>query len=81
MTNMSGRKLAACLGISSRKIGRLERAGLLVRQPNGTFDQQATVQGLLKYFMEREVWAFHQLARHRIFDERTGDVCEPPHQR
>lgn len=31
--------------------------------------------------MVRERWAFQQLRIHRIFDEQTGDVFEPPHQR
>ena len=79
--NVSGNKLAEFLGISARTIGRLERAGVLERQRNGTFTLQSSVQGLLSHLMVRERWAFQQLARFRIFDERTGDVFEPRRHR
>jgi len=79
--SLSGRKLAAFLGISPRTVGRLERAGLLERQRDGTFALQRSVERLLNHFMVRERWAFQQLARFRIFDERSGDLFEPPRQR
>ena len=79
--NLSGRKLAAFLGISPRTVGRLEQAGLLERQRDGTFALQSSVQRLLGYYMPREQWAFHQLRLHRIFDEASGDVFEPPRHR
>jgi DNA-binding XRE family transcriptional regulator len=78
---MSGRELAAFIGVSARSIGRLEQDGMLERQRNGQFDLQRSVQRLLNHFMTRERWAFQQLRRHRIFNESWGDVFEPPHRR
>ena len=79
--NASARQLAAYLGISARTIGRFEQAGLVVRGRNGTFPLQESVQRLLDHFMTRERWAFQQLRRHRIFNEKWGDVFEPRHRR
>ena len=74
---LSGRELAVFLGISARTVGRFEQAGLLSRGTNGKFQLQESIVRLLDHFMTRERWAFHQLRRHRIFDEHTGDVFEP----
>ena len=79
--NVSGNRLADFLGVSARTIGRLEQDGLLERGPDGTFALERSVQCLLSHFMVRERWAFAQLARFRIFNERSGDVFEPRRHR
>jgi hypothetical protein len=70
--NVSGNELAGFLGISPRTLGRLEQSGIIERE-NGMFNPQRSVERLLSHFMRRERWAFQQLARFRIFDEKKGD--------
>lgn len=50
---MSGRQLAACVRMSARTIGRLERAGVLERHGDGTFPLQENVQRLFEHFKTR----------------------------
>ena len=78
---MSGRQLAACVRMSARTIGRLERAGVLERQGDGTFPLQENVQRLFEHFKTRPDWAFAQLRKHRIFNESWGDVFETRQRR
>ena len=79
--NVSGRQLANFLGLSARSIGRLAQAGVLEWMPDGSFALQPSVQRLLKHYSTRERWAFGQLRRFRMFDERTGDVMPEPRRR
>jgi hypothetical protein len=71
---MSGRELAAFIGVSPRSIGRLVQDGVLEREADGTFVLQKSVRQLFRYLKPRHDWAFRQLRRFRMFDESSGDV-------
>jgi DNA-binding XRE family transcriptional regulator len=76
LDRLSGRQLAAFLGVSPQTISRWERDGLIERGRNGKFALQSSVQGVLQYVLVRHQWAFHMLRVHGIFDESRGDVFE-----
>jgi predicted AAA+ superfamily ATPase len=79
--NVSARYLAKFLGVSARTIGRFNAQGYLYQLQDKSFALQPSVKDLLKYLMQREKWAFAQLRKFRIFNERTGDIFEPRRSR
>jgi hypothetical protein len=74
--SLSGRQLATFLGVSAQTVSRWQRSGVIRRQRNGRFALQSSVQDLVRYFVPRHRWAFHQLRVCGIFDESAGDTIK-----
>jgi len=71
---MTQREFAKFIGLSARQVGRLSQAGIIPQQPDGSYDQEQAVQGLLRNYRRRLTIA-ESLCRRFMPEELDDRYC------